>query len=246
MVDFMRNGTQKSGPPRGPLGAAGVIGLAGVAVAVAAVAAWMARPPVDRATVATPEPAAVAATPTPSAAPEPSEEAPPPIEAPGLDLPPVELPPGFSADTLKMPWGVVDLDAARDAMPDNLYWQMAAPTDDLRVQQERDEERDRWNVEYGKVLSGTGTEEEIQAYFAHRQRLSADYVQFVSYVLDHYAENLPEQDVGLLELARKLHLARLEEIPRKTQEAIDRKHQQDAAREAWQREEADFQSGDAE
>jgi hypothetical protein len=239
----MRSETQKSGPSRIRLG---VVAVAGVAVAVAAVAAWMARPPGDRATVATPEPAAVAATPAPSAAPEPSADAPPPIEAPGLDVPPAELPPGFSADVTNMPWGVVDLDAVREAMPDNLYWQMAAPSDDLRVQQERDAERDRWNVEYGKVLSGTGTEEEIQAYFAHRQRLSADYVQFVSYVLDHYGETLPEQDVGLLELARKLHLARLEEIPRKTQEAIDRKHQQDAAREAWQREEADFQSGDAE
>jgi hypothetical protein len=131
-------------------------------------------------------------------------------------------------------------------MPDNLYWQMAAPSDDLRVEREREEERDRWNVEYGKVLSGTGTEAEIQAYFAHRQRLSADYVQFVSYVLERHGEDLPEQDVGLLELARKLHLARLDEIPRKTQEAIDRKHQQDAAREAWLREEAEFQAGDAE
>jgi hypothetical protein len=236
MVGFMRSGTQRSWLSQG---------LLGVALAVAGIAAWMAWTPGDRASVATPEPAPVAATPAPAAPAAPAEEVAPPIEAPSLDLPPVELPPGLSADAMKMPWGIVDLDAARDAMPDNLYWQMAAPTDDLRVQQERDEERDRWNVEYGKVLSGTGTEEEIQAYFAHRQRLSADYVQFVSYVLDHYGENLPDQDVGLLELARKLHLARLEEIPRKTQEAIDRKHQQDAAREAWLREEAEFKADDA-
>ena len=125
-------------------------------------------------------------------------------------------------------------------MPDNLYWQLAMPTQDPRVIQEREDERARWNVEYGKVLSGNASEEEIKAYYAHRQRLSADYVEFTSYVLDHHGSELSEQDVSLLELARRLHLARLEEYPRQTQVALDRKLEQDRAREAWLADEAEL------
>jgi hypothetical protein len=222
---------------------------AAATVAIAAcLAAWAVLAPSDRsiAPVATTEapPPAPATSPAVSASRDPAPVEELPIPQPSADLPTLELPPGFSDDPMRLPWGIVDLDAVRDALPDNTYWRMAAPTDDLRVQQEREDERSRWNVEYGKVLSGTGTEEEIQAYFAHRQRMSADYVEFVGYVLDHYGDRLPDQDVGLLELARKLHLARLEEIPRKTQEAIERKQAQDAAREAWLQQEAEFAAGD--
>jgi hypothetical protein len=125
-------------------------------------------------------------------------------------------------------------------MPDNLYWRVALPTQDERVLREREDERARWNVEYGKVLSGNASEEEIHAYYAHRQRLSADYVEFTSYVLEHHGDELSEQDVELLELARRLHLARLEEYPRQTQAALERKLEQDRAREAWLADEAEF------
>jgi ABC-type phosphate transport system auxiliary subunit len=117
---------------------------------------------------------------------------------------------------------------------------MSAPTDDERVIREREEERARWNEAYGKVLSGTASVEEIQAYYAHRQRLSADYVEFASYLLDHHADDLSDQDIGLLELARRLHLARLAEYPKQTQEAFDRKAKQDEARAAWLKDEEEF------
>jgi hypothetical protein len=140
-------------------------------------------------------------------------------------------------------WEEVDLEAVRAAMPDNLYWKLSAPTQDPRLIEERAAERARWNVEYGKILSGTASEEEIRAYFDHRARLSGDYVEFVTHVLDHYEETLPERDVGLLKLARRLHQARLEEIPRKVEEALERKREQDAAREAWRRDQALFDEG---
>jgi hypothetical protein len=92
------------------------------------------------------------------------------------------------------------------------------------------------------VLSGTGTDDEIRAYYAHRQRVSADYAAFATFVLDRFEKSLPERDVALLELARKLHLARLEEIPRRLEEAFARKRTQDAAREAWLADEAAFQN----
>jgi hypothetical protein len=130
-------------------------------------------------------------------------------------------------------WDAVDLEAVRAAMPDNIYWTMSAPTDNPAVLQEREEERERWNTEYGKVLSNTATPEEIDAYYAHRQRLSNDYIEFGVYLLEHYGEDLPRQDVGLLKVAIELHVARLEEIPRQIMEAHERAAAHDAARRAW-------------
>jgi hypothetical protein len=130
-------------------------------------------------------------------------------------------------------WAAVDLEAVRAAMPDNIYWRMSAPTRDPEVQRQREEERARWNVEYGKVLSNTATAAEVDAYYAHRQRLSLDYVQFASFVLGKYEKQLPPRDVALLRLAMELHLARLEEIPRQITEAQQRREEHDATRRAW-------------
>lgn len=146
----------------------------------------------------------------------------------------------LGGDAIAAAWANVDLDEVRRALPDNLYWQLAAPTTDEQEIERRARERDRWNVEYGKVLSGTGTEEEIRAYYDERARLSGDYVEFTTYLLDHYGDVLPERDVSLLQLARRLHLARLEEIPRNLEQALQRKAQQDEARARWQAEERAF------
>lgn len=138
-------------------------------------------------------------------------------------------------------WAAVDMEAVRAAMPDNLYWKMAMPTDDPDVLREREEERARWNVEYGKVLSNTATEDEIRDYYAFRHRLSSEYIEFATYLLDHYRNVIPERDVGMLELAVELHLARLEEIPRRQAEALERMRAHDAAREAWLADQARFE-----
>lgn len=202
--------------------------LLALAVAFAAILwfRWMAPAPAD-------PPAAPPAPDTSvgdAAAPAPARESrPPAAAAPEAD-------PG----DLGSAWASVDLEEIRRVMPDNLYWQVAMPTQDARVLQEREGERARWNVEYGKVLSGNASEEEITAYYAHRQRLSADYVEFTSYVLDHHGEDLSDQDLELLELARRLHLERLAEYPRQEQVARDRKREQDQARADWLRDEAEF------
>jgi hypothetical protein len=142
-------------------------------------------------------------------------------------------------------WSAVDLDAVRDALPDNLYWEMSAPTSDPAEMARREEERARWNREYGKVLSGTATDQEIDAYFALRRTISEDAIAFSDHLLDHYGDVLPERDVGLLELARRLHRARLEEMPRRMADARERKREQDRLREAWLADEAAFESAQA-
>jgi hypothetical protein len=150
----------------------------------------------------------------------------------------------LGGDAIEAAWAHVDLDEVRRAMPDNLYWTMGVPTKDEAEIERRERERERWNEQYGKVLSGTGTEEEIRAYYDQRARLSGDYVEFTTYLLDHYGDVLTARDVSLLQLARRLHLARLEEIPRSLEQALLRKSQQDEARARWQADERAFNADD--
>lgn len=193
-----------------------------------------------------PEPPAAGAPAALAPAPEPGAPEPPPAGADaggGTALvPEAAVEPDLAAD-LSGTWEAVDMEAVRRALPDNSYWKRGLPSDDPRVQAERDEAWKRQNDLYGKVLSGTGSEDEIRAYFAGRQRVSADYVEFATYLLDHYGEELPDRDVGLLELARSMHLRRLEELPRKQEEAFARKREQDAARAAWLAEQAELGLG---
>jgi hypothetical protein len=141
-------------------------------------------------------------------------------------------------DPMGARWEGVDLDALRAALPRNLYWTHAVPTDDPQVLEERAKERERWKVEYGKILSGTATEEEILAYYDQRAELSGDYIELATYLIDRHGESLPERDLDLLHLARRLHHARLEETPRKIEEAMQRKRAQDASRPPWRADEA--------
>jgi hypothetical protein len=175
--------------------------------------------------------------------------APTPRQAPAL--PPAggpvasdDGPDELDGDAIEAAWLTVDLEAVRRALPDNRYWRDAAPTTDEALIEARAEARRLRNIEYGKVLSGNGSEAEIRAYYDDRARQSGDYVEFATYLLDHYPQ-LPERDVALLQLARRMHLSRLEEIPRRMQEAIERKGEQDAARAAWQADEEAFRAAPA-
>lgn len=196
----------------------------------AGIATWRAAgrpaqdaPPAASNAVATPAPA-------PAAEPDPAE--------PGTAQSAPDA--GAALDAEAPAFASIDLEAAREALPDNLYWETAAPTSDPRLLGDRERAKVHWNDQYGKILSGTGTEEEIRAFYDHRMRLSSDSVRFVDWVLEHQGDSLSEQDLELLHVAKRLHLARLAEVPRRMQEALDRKVQQDAAREAWLAAEREF------
>jgi hypothetical protein len=209
--------------------------LIGAALVAAAVWLWLRREPGQLGAPA-PDPPPVAA---PGAAAPPGAS---PAAAAAPDAPAAPDPlAGLAAEDAGGSWAGVDLEEVRRALPDNLYWATNAPTEDLRELDRRAEERARWNVEYGKVLSNTATEPEIEAYYAHRQRVSEDAIEFANHLLNHYEEELPPKDVGLLELAIELHLARLEEIPRQIADAHRRREAHAAARQAWLEEQAAFQ-----
>lgn len=137
-------------------------------------------------------------------------------------------------------WAQVDFDEIRKAMPDNLYWKMAFPTKDPALLKEREERRAQWNTDFGKVQSNTATDEEIDAYYGEQQQISNDYLEFLVYLATHYGEAVPKGEIGALKLAGELHLARLEEIPRKIAEAKERHAAHEKARQAWLEEQKQF------
>ena len=149
----------------------------------------------------------------------------------------------FPADDPAWAWARVDLDDLREELPDNAFWELAVPTDDPAVKAAREATRERWNRELGKVMSNTATEAEVRAFYDERARVSSDYVAFIDLALDRYRDTLPPRDVGLLQLARTLHLARLEEVPRRVSEAIARRDRHAAIREQWLADEAAFGRG---
>ncbi|WP_437505890.1 hypothetical protein [Sorangium sp. So ce1099] len=129
----------------------------------------------------------------------------------------------------------VDLERLRAQLPDNLYWQLGAPTDDPRELQERAGEQKRWEELFGKVQSNTASEEEVRHYYEHSRRVSEDYIQFASLVLAQHRDELPERDKGLYELSIRMHRSRLAEIPRQIEGALARTQAQDRARDEWHR-----------
>jgi len=190
----------------------------------------------------------------PQASPEPAlaaERVEPPADAPSQaewsddasasqsDSDVVELDPDWER---AFRWALIDLDDVREQLPDNLYWKMSQPTEDEELIDWRAQERARWNEDFGKVLSGNATPEEVNGYFDMRERISEDAVLFSDHLIQEYREVLPERDLGMLHLARRLHMARLQEFPRKRVEALERSLRQDELRAQWLADEEAFES----
>ncbi|TQV68127.1 hypothetical protein FKG94_23845 [Exilibacterium tricleocarpae] len=146
----------------------------------------------------------------------------------------------FGADDPAWAWAKVDLEAVQRQLPDNLYWELSAPTEDPFILDKRAQTRAHWEQMYGKVLSNTGTEAEVRDYYQWRNRLSTDHVEFTTHMIENYGQVLPERDLRLLELARTLHLARLEQLPRDLAVALERREAHQQARDAWLAGEAEF------
>ncbi|MEM9727459.1 MAG: hypothetical protein AAF997_02660 [Myxococcota bacterium] len=150
------------------------------------------------------------------------------------DEPELEVPPGSVIQAPYFDLANLDFDALRARTPRNLYWLMAAPTDDPEVLDARRQEKVRRNEQYGRVLSSSAPTAEIEDYFAYRRKLSEDYIEVSQLILDEHGDDLAERDVGLLELTIALHASRLGEIPSKLDDALRRKQEYDQVKRAWQ------------
>ncbi|WP_426753970.1 hypothetical protein [Myxococcus sp. Y35] len=175
-----------------------------------------------------------------AAAPEPVPASPPVAHAPSPPShtpapPPVDLtrPPEPVEDENTPKVHPVDLQVIRAKLPDNLYWELAAPTQDPAVLERREAASRHWNELYGKVLSADATVEQIRDYYGHRRKMSEDFITFSEAVLSQYGEVLPERDRGLYELSIDMHRTRLAELPAQEQDALQRREAQERRREAW-------------
>lgn len=139
----------------------------------------------------------------------------------------------FPSDDPAWAWSKVDMDRLQQDMPDNLYWQLAAPTTDAFVLEQREEIKRYWEQEYGQILSNKASEKQIRAYYAHQHKVSTDYVIFATKLLDRHGFDIPEKDYSFQTLARNLHLAKLEEIPKQLARAIELKNAHEARKKEW-------------
>ena len=154
--------------------------------------------------------------------------------APGA---PAEDPPMYIEGLV---YGEIDLREAKALMPDNLYWKWGAPTKDPDVLAAREEERKRRNEEYGKVLSGDANEDEVRNYYEYKRKLSADYLEFAEFMQRRFKDKGPEEYIGLLQLAMKMHAQRLQQLPAESEEAMQRSRDHAKAREEWARQKEEF------
>lgn len=203
-----------------------------VAVVGLAVLLWPSEAPREAAPAGAPSVADAPVAPPTSGEPLPGGAAPPAVAGssavPALSRSP-ESPPPEDVPQVHP----VDLEALRAQLPDNLYWELGAPTKDPEVLKRREDDARRWNDLYGKVLSGMATEEEVRHYYTHRRRVSEDFMAFAATVLAEYGDRLPEQERGLYELSIDMHRTRLAELPAQEQDALARGQAQQRRREAW-------------
>jgi len=137
-------------------------------------------------------------------------------------------------------YGEIDLREAKELMPDNIYWQLGSPTKDPAVLAEREAEKQRRNEEYGKVLAGDASEDEVRAYYDYKTRLSKDYLEFSEFMARRYRDSKNDQFVGMLELAMKMHAAKLAQLPAETEDALQRSREREKIREDWRRQQEEF------
>lgn len=139
----------------------------------------------------------------------------------------------FPEDDPAWAWDKVDMEALQLQLPDNLYWDMAIPTDDELVLEQRQEIRKYWDKQYGKVVASSASELEINNYYDYQQRLSSDYVAFADALLKGYGSQLPARDVQLMTLVKSMHGTRLNEYPPEREQALQRSVQREQERLKW-------------
>lgn len=152
---------------------------------------------------------------------------PPPSAAPPADE--EAVPPG----ELVLREHPVDLEKLRRELPNNLYWEEGAPTEDEAVLQRRAEQVRTRRARAARITANEAPPEEIDQHYDERERLSRDYLTFATRVLEEYGPQLSEQEQGLYTLTVQLHRARLDELPRQRAEAHARWTEAEKRRAAW-------------
>ncbi|WP_156493471.1 hypothetical protein [Oleiphilus sp. HI0125] len=140
-----------------------------------------------------------------------------------VEMPPQDYDPELAYDAKMEAWSKVDLDVVREATTDNLYWTMAAQTDDPSIVEAREAKRAELKAIETKMMARHASEQEIRDYYAYQEKLSEDYVIVLTEILERYGNVLPEDDYAGQALARTMHLNKLQEMPNKISRALEQR-----------------------
>ncbi len=119
----------------------------------------------------------------------------------------------------------VDLGELKKKMPDNVYWENDAPTEDEAVLRRRRTREVELNRLLGKVQANEATVVEINQYYDQLERVSNDHLAFAEAVLNTGGEDLSERDRGLLEYGVVLHTQKLKELKVQRADALRRQRE---------------------
>lgn len=139
-------------------------------------------------------------------------------------------------------WAKVDMEQLRSEIPDNMFWTMAMPTTDEAVLEQRKQIRDDLALQETKMTARYADESEIREYYSYQQRLSEDYVQAVTLILNKYGSVLPEEDYSGQTLARNMHLAKLQEMPLLMTRALEQRQEFIEERDQWLADKSAYQA----
>ena len=90
------------------------------------------------------------------------------------------------------------------------------------------------------MLSGDASEDEVRAYYDYRKRLSTDYLEFADYMRRRFDSSLSDEFKSMLDLAVKLHTARLAQLPADREAALEHARERAKIREEWRRQQEEF------
>jgi hypothetical protein len=137
-------------------------------------------------------------------------------------------------------WGDLDLREARELMPDNLFWKYGVPTKDESELAAREEEKKRRNEEYGRVLAGDASEDEVRAYYDYRRRMASDYLEFAEFMQRQLRDSSNEQLRGLIDLGLKMNAEKLKQLNAEMEDALARSRERAEIREQWRQQQQEF------
>ena len=148
-------------------------------------------------------------------------------------LPEQEVDPADAYDAKAEAWAKVDLEEVRDAIPNNLFWTMSAPTVDEALLAERDAKREELKTIETKMMARLATDQEIRDYYSYQTKLSEDYVIALTEIINRYGHVIPDDDYSGQTLARTLHLSKLQEMPSKLTQALEQRQKFLADKAEW-------------
>ena len=115
----------------------------------------------------------------------------------------------------------------RQKFPDN----QALPPVDREELREKEEARERRNREYGRISANRASEAEIADYYAEQRRLAEDSIEVLAFILQEYGGQMGETDLKKHEFLLESFQKRLDRIPERQAEALERLRKAKAGRE---------------